>query len=105
VEVEVGFWVFGLVGQKRAPGPLSLSQAPFPPAPPPPWGFGAPVVQDASHNWALLPYGRGAPKKNKIESDVYLADDKWGRYVPSFFLIFFLRFSLWRFCAFLKKGS
>jgi hypothetical protein len=22
---------------------------------------------------------RGAPKKNKIESDVYLADDKWGR--------------------------
>jgi hypothetical protein len=22
---------------------------------------------------------RGAPKKNKIESDVYLADGKWGR--------------------------
>jgi hypothetical protein len=25
--------------------------------------------------------GRGAPKKNKIESDVYLADDKLGRLV------------------------
>jgi hypothetical protein len=34
--VEVGFWVFGLAGQKRAPGPLC--QAPFPPAPPSPWG-------------------------------------------------------------------
>jgi hypothetical protein len=28
---------------------------------------------------------RGAPKKNKIESDVYLADDKWGRLVLFFF--------------------
>jgi hypothetical protein len=47
---------------------------------------------------ALGSIGRGAPKKNKIESDVYLADDKWGRSVPYYYflLIFygvFVRFS------------
>jgi hypothetical protein len=47
--------------------------------------------------------GRGAPKKKKEKSDVYLADDKSGTMVPSFFLFFFN--FLWRFCAFLNKGS
>jgi hypothetical protein len=34
---------------------------------------------------AITGYWRGAPKKKKNESDVYLADDKSGTMVPPFF--------------------
>jgi hypothetical protein len=37
-----------------------------------------------AHRSCLLVVGwRGAPKKKENESDVYLADDKSGRWVPS----------------------
>jgi hypothetical protein len=38
---------------------------------PPGWELGTAEEKHLKH--------RGAPKKNKIKSDVYLADDKWGR--------------------------
>jgi hypothetical protein len=48
-------------------------------------GIGNYVLLLISPNKSL----RGAPKKKKNESDVYLADDKSGTMLPSFFFNFF----------------
>jgi hypothetical protein len=50
----------------------------------------------------LLPILRGAPKKKKMKAPyIWQMVNQVGRYLPFFFFFLFL----WRFCAFLNKGS